>query len=124
MSGVGSQIVERIPSQTLPSGFGDDSGGGSTDKLLKYVVARFGPVASFSGSYRADRWELFIQRTPIESGTCKCNYIHSLFIREGLLCCPNRLCSPPICPSESVIKFAQCHAPSCMLQKDESIHSV
>lgn len=68
VSGVGSQIVERIPSQTLPYGYGDDSGGGDTDELLMYVTDRFGPVASFSGSYRADRWELFIQRTLIESG--------------------------------------------------------
>ena len=29
-----------------------------TDKILEYVVGRFGPVASFSGSYRADTWTL------------------------------------------------------------------
>ena len=76
MSGVSSQIVERIPRQTLPSGYGDDSGGGSTDKVLMYVADRFGPVTSFSGTYRADRWELVIQRTPIESSEymCTCRY--------------------------------------------------
>ena len=68
VSGVSSQTVERIPSQTLPNGYGNDSGGGKTDELLMYLAKRFGPVASFSGSYRADRWELSIQRTLVESG--------------------------------------------------------
>ena len=61
--------VERHNYQTLPSGYGDDRGGGDTDKLLEYVVSRFGPVASFSGSYKADSWVLNIHQgnTP---GTC------------------------------------------------------
>ena len=54
--------VERHPRQTLPSGYGSDTGGGRTDRLLEYVVGRFGPVASFSGSYRADAWTLNIHR--------------------------------------------------------------
>ena len=54
--------VERHPYQTLPYGYGSDSGGGRTDKLLEYVVGRFGPVASFSASYRADAWTLNIHR--------------------------------------------------------------
>jgi hypothetical protein len=29
---------------------------------LEYVVGRFGPVASFSGSYKADTWTLNIQQ--------------------------------------------------------------
>ena len=70
MSSVSSQIVERIPYQTLPSGRGDDSDGGRTDKLLMYV---------FSGTYRASRWELVIQRTPVESSECMCMYIY-LFV--------------------------------------------
>ena len=74
VSGVSSQIVERIPYQTLPYGLCDDSGGGSTDKLLMYVASRFGPVASFSGTYRADGWVLRIQRTPIESSEYRCSY--------------------------------------------------
>jgi hypothetical protein len=54
--------VERHSYQTLPYGYGSDTGGGSTDELLEYVVGRFGPVASFSGSYRADTWTLSIQQ--------------------------------------------------------------
>ena len=52
--------VEGHSSQTLPYGYGGV--GGNTDKLLKYVVGRFGPVASFSGSYRADAWTLNIHQ--------------------------------------------------------------
>ena len=54
--------VERHPYRTLPSGYGSDTGGGKTDKLLEYVVGRFGPVASFSGSYKADAWTLSMHR--------------------------------------------------------------
>ena len=69
MTGYSSQSVlnvERHSRQTLPSGYGPDDG---TDELLEYVVGRFGPVASFSGSYRADLWTLNIhQQTLAESG--------------------------------------------------------
>jgi hypothetical protein len=44
-------------------GYGSDIGGGKTADLLLYLQGRFGPVTSFSGSYRADRWELNIHRT-------------------------------------------------------------
>ena len=54
--------VERHNYQTLPYGYGSDTGGGKTDKLLEYVVGRFGPVASYSGSYRADSWTLNIHQ--------------------------------------------------------------
>ena len=54
--------VERHSHQILPEGYGDDTGGGDTDKLLEYVVSRFGPVASFSGSYKADSWILNIHQ--------------------------------------------------------------
>lgn len=37
--------------------------GGSTAKLLAYLVQQFGPVTSFSGSYKADRWTLNINRS-------------------------------------------------------------
>ena len=87
MSGVSSHIVERIPHQTLPYGYGNDSGGGRTDKLLMYVTDRFGPVASFSGTYRADNWELVIQRTPVESS----EHVRYPFIitlaHKGYYCC-------------------------------------
>ena len=60
--------VERLPYQTLPYGIGSDVGGGRTDELLDSVIGRFGPVASFSGSYRADSWTLDIQRNLLQSG--------------------------------------------------------
>ena len=43
-------------------GYGSDIGGGKTADLLLYLQERFGPVTSFSGSYRASRWELNIKR--------------------------------------------------------------
>ena len=63
VTGYNSQSVlnmERVPHQSLPYGYGSDDGGGRTDELLEYVVSRFGPVTSFSGSYRADSWTLNI----------------------------------------------------------------
>ena len=45
------------------NGYGTDLGGGDTVELLLYLQQRFGPVSSFSGSYRADRWEINIHRT-------------------------------------------------------------
>ena len=53
--------VERHSYQTLPCGYGSDTGGCRTDEILEYVVGRFGPVSSFSGSYRADTWTINIQ---------------------------------------------------------------
>ena len=47
----------------LPYGYGSDSGGGHTAELLVYLRQRFGSVRSFSGSYRADRWRVNIQRS-------------------------------------------------------------
>ena len=56
--------VERISSrsQTFPTGHGPDTGGGNTLGMLQYLHGRFGPVASFSGSYRANSWTLQISR--------------------------------------------------------------
>ena len=71
MTGYSSQSVlniERLPYQTLSYGIGSDIGGGRTDELLEYVIGRFGPVASFSGSYRADSWILNIQQSLFRSG--------------------------------------------------------
>ena len=49
-----------------------------TAELLGYLQQRFGPVSSFSGSYRADRWVLNINRTQGSSQQCKCSiyYLH------------------------------------------------
>ena len=60
--------VERHTYQILPCGYGSDTGGCKTDKILSYVVGRFGPVSSFSGSYRADDWTLNIVRGNTPSG--------------------------------------------------------
>ena len=56
--------VERIrsSSQTFSFGYGPDTGGGNTLRMLQYLHGRFGPVASFSGSYRANSWTLQISR--------------------------------------------------------------
>ena len=52
--------VEKVSRQEFPFGYGEDSGGGNTVKLLESTVARFGPIASFRGTYRANRWSLHI----------------------------------------------------------------
>ena len=57
--------LERLSYQTLPYGYGSDTGGGRTDELLEYLVGRFGPVSSFSGSYRANAWTLNVQQQGI-----------------------------------------------------------
>ena len=56
--------VERIPRnyQTFPNGRGPDTGGGNTLGMLQAIRRRFGPVASFSGAYRANSWTLQISR--------------------------------------------------------------
>ena len=47
---------ERQPSSILPDGQGDSV------ELLDYVVGRFGHVASFTSTYRANSWTLNIER--------------------------------------------------------------
>ena len=54
--------LERSNYQTLPSGYG---GGSDTLRVLQYLRGRFGHVASFSGSYRADSWTLQISRQSV-----------------------------------------------------------
>ena len=60
--------VERHTYQALLCGYGSDTGGCRTDEVLEYVVGCFGPVASFSGSYKADAWTLNIQRGENSAG--------------------------------------------------------
>ena len=60
--------LERHSYQTLPCGYGSDTGGCRTDEILEYVVGRFGPVSSFSGSYKADAWTLNIQQNSTSAG--------------------------------------------------------
>ena len=52
--------VEILPSSERFYGYGK---GGSTAKLLAYLAQRFGPVTSFTGSYKADNWTLNINRS-------------------------------------------------------------
>ena len=54
--------MERNTYQNLPCAYGSDTGGCHTLRVLQYLRGRFGPVASFSGSYRADSWTLQISR--------------------------------------------------------------
>ena len=56
--------VERIrsSSRTIDCAYGSDTGGCNTLHVLQYLRGRFGPVSSFSGSYRADSWTLQISR--------------------------------------------------------------
>ena len=64
VTGVNSRVttVEKVSRQEFPSGHGDDSGGGNTVKLIESTVARFGPIASFRGTYRSRSWTLPISQ--------------------------------------------------------------
>ena len=57
--------MERVPYSQLPYAYGS---GGQIDEVLSYISGRFGPVASFSGSYRADSWTLNIQQNAVTPG--------------------------------------------------------
>ena len=63
-----SNAVREIETLMPPNnnyGYGNDIRVGRSVHLLLYLQQRFGPVSSFSGSYRADRWELNISRTGV-----------------------------------------------------------
>ena len=72
VSGTPATSVEVVPRSTLSSGYGSDSGGGRTADNLIYLTKRFGPISSFSGSYRADRWTVNIMRSPGNYMLIKC----------------------------------------------------
>ena len=57
--------IEVLPYNrlSLQPGHGPDDGGGRTADTLTYLTNRFGPISSFSGSYRADRWTVNIERS-------------------------------------------------------------
>ena len=73
VSGTPATNVEVVPHNrfSLQFGYGPDDGGGYTADTLIYLTNRFGPISSFSGSYRADRWTVNIERS---SG----NYAHQV----------------------------------------------
>ena len=54
------KTAEKVSRLEFPSGYGKDGGGGNTVKLLESTIARFGPIASFRGTYQANRWSLRI----------------------------------------------------------------
>ncbi|XP_072051923.1 uncharacterized protein [Amphiura filiformis] len=60
-----SSITREQSTDQIPYGFGDDAGGGNTVGLLYWVRLNYGSVASFTGSYKADRWDIKINGTEI-----------------------------------------------------------
>ncbi|XP_019626214.1 PREDICTED: uncharacterized protein LOC109471365 [Branchiostoma belcheri] len=70
--------VQRVSGRTggAPAcAYGKDDGGCKTVELLKYVKRKFGPVSSFAGTYRANRWNLKIasaEATPSPSPPPQC----------------------------------------------------
>ncbi|XP_072013630.1 uncharacterized protein [Amphiura filiformis] len=53
--------IKNIERQNqVQCGHGDDESSGNTPKLLSYIQRRFGSIASFTGSYRVDTWDLTI----------------------------------------------------------------
>ena len=57
------QHIEILSYPNNFTGYGSDLGGRKLTRLLLYLKQRFGEVNSFSGSFRADRWELNINRS-------------------------------------------------------------
>nr|XP_006824147.1 PREDICTED: uncharacterized protein LOC100368155 [Saccoglossus kowalevskii] len=51
-------------SNETPYGYGTDTGGGNTVNLLMYINNRFGPVTSFTGTYKANEWSLSVGQLP------------------------------------------------------------
>ena len=56
--------------QGIPFGYGNDSDVGDTDGFIHYLEHRFGPTASFTGTYKADRWLVNITGTEEILGMC------------------------------------------------------
>ena len=61
-------VIERLPYSEVKSGYGNDSNGGDTVSLLKYLYERFSTIASFNGCYQADTWSLRIQSSHDQPG--------------------------------------------------------
>ncbi len=90
----GNQVVQVEEGPSF-FGFGSDIGGGRTEGLLQYLSDRFGPVSSFTGTYRADQWtvnipEAFINQASFDIGMltatrCYCQ-VNSQSILLPLVC--------------------------------------
>ena len=78
--------VEKPSRAILPYAYGSESS--NTIKVLQYVANRFGPVASFTGTYRATSWRLNIHRRSADLGMSiasivretTCNYVFGLSV--------------------------------------------
>ena len=66
--------VEKVANILLPSlANGFDGYGNHTLQALEYLMERFGPVASFTGTGKADRWRLTVfNRHPQDPGIYTC----------------------------------------------------
>ena len=62
--------VEKLSPTILPNAHGSAgySDSRNTIKVLQYIANRFGPVASFTGTYRATSWRLNIHRRSADLG--------------------------------------------------------
>ena len=75
----GRVLAVEKPSQTVLSyAYGSESR--YTIKVLQYVANRFGPVASFTGTYRATSWRLNIHRRSADLGM----FIHIASVIYGI----------------------------------------
>ena len=61
--------MEKVANILLPSlADGFDEYGDHTLLALRYLTGRYGSVSSFTGTERADRWTLNIDRRPRDPG--------------------------------------------------------
>ena len=76
--------VEKPSPSILPDAHGstDYSDSRDTIKVLQYIANRFGPVASFTGTYRATSWTLNINRRSADLGV----FIHKCDIVLETVC--------------------------------------
>ena len=66
--------VRVVEEDTLRlSAYGLDEQSRDTEELLATLYNRFGPVTSFTGTYRADEWVLNISREDPDNGDYICN---------------------------------------------------
>ncbi|XP_035673048.1 uncharacterized protein LOC118413629 [Branchiostoma floridae] len=81
--------VQRLSARTggVPAcAYGKDDGGCKTVEMLKYIKRQFGPVSSFAGTYKTDRWNLRIgsvEATPSPKPPPRCEPLQ-VRLCEGL----------------------------------------
>ena len=101
--------VEVLPHNrlSLRSGYGSDDGGGHTADNLIYLTNRFGPISSFSGSYRADRWTVNIERSPGNYAHHKCADYAKMISYFGFISTACNSSEPPKCKQHIVTYYNQ-----------------